>query len=83
MEDTISSTPPAPVTYETELFKGQPVIVLRKGKFPFSLGYSKCKLILENLEKIQAFVAHEETLKTAFNRADYQQKVYNAKEANG
>jgi len=44
---------------ETE-FKGNPMIVLSQGqddRFPFQFGVKKAKLILENLDAIQKFVA--------------------------
>ncbi len=41
-------------------FKGNPMIVLSQGqddRFPFQFGVKKAKLILENLDAIQKFVA--------------------------
>ena len=45
---------------ELSEFKGKPVIILKRDendKYPFSFGMNKARLILENLEAIQKFVA--------------------------
>lgn len=47
------------MTEQTE-FKGNAIIVLKRkedDKYPFSFGVGKAKLILENIEDIQTFVA--------------------------
>lgn len=52
--------------YTTELFTAKDgreftLLVLNPdGKFPFSFGIHKAKLILENLDKIQSFVSDNE-----------------------
>lgn len=61
-----ASEPLPNVSYDTEMYKGFPMIVLNRGdKFPFQFGVAKAKLIIENIDKIKAFVAHEEALKAA------------------
>ena len=48
------------MTVERGDYNGKPVIILRRDendKFPFSFGMSKARLILENVEEIQKFVA--------------------------
>lgn len=47
---------------KVETYKGKPVLVLNpEAKFPFTFGLAKAKLILDNLEAVQAFVAANET----------------------
>ena len=44
---------------ERSEFKGKPVLIMRRSeddKYPFTLGMSKARLILENLEEIKRFV---------------------------
>jgi hypothetical protein len=46
------------MTERTE-FKGKPVLILKRtdeDKYPFSFGLGKAKLILENMQEIEAFV---------------------------
>lgn len=45
---------------EISKFKGRPVLVLRKtvdDQYPFSFGVGKAKLILDNMQVIEDFVA--------------------------
>ncbi len=40
-------------------YKGKPLIIIKRSeddKYPFSFGFSKAKLILENIEEIKKFV---------------------------
>jgi len=44
---------------ERSEFKGKPVLILKRtdeDKYPFSFGLGKAKLILENMQEIEAFV---------------------------
>ena len=44
-------------------YKGKPIIVLKRNeedKYPFSFGLGKARLIIENLEAIQQFVAENQ-----------------------
>lgn len=71
-QDNSTATPIGDVAYDTEMYKGYPMIVLNKGdKFPFQFGYAKAKLILENVDKIRAFVSHQEALKAALPKDTY------------
>lgn len=46
------------VTEVTESeYKGSPVLILPSGRFPFSFGVSKAKLVLKYIEEIKQFVA--------------------------
>ena len=64
--ETLNNTEKIPIKYDTELYNGKPMIVLNKGqKYPFQFGYAKAKLILDNIEKIRAFVEHENTIRAA------------------
>lgn len=44
------------VVITEEIFKGHPVLRFSGAFRPFSLGVSKCKLILKSTDKIRAFV---------------------------
>jgi hypothetical protein len=66
--DSLEPVVATAVSYKTALFEGKSMIVLTRNpddKWPLQFGYSKAKLILDNIEAIKAFVAHEETVRTA------------------
>jgi hypothetical protein len=82
MEDTSTqATPEATPAYDTELYNGKPMIVLNKGaKYPFQFGYAKAKLVVENIEKIRAFVAHEEKVRAAMPANKGYQRTFKPKD---
>ena len=47
-------------------YKGSPVLTLKKSeddKYPFSFGYAKAKMMVENIEEIRTFVSECESKK--------------------
>ncbi len=53
--------------FELSEYKGSKIIVLKRAeddKYPFSFGIGKAKLILENIENIQNFVAENDKEKS-------------------
>lgn len=68
--------------YKTELYKGNVLIVLEGKKKEDSkydapriqFGLTKAKLILNNIDAIRAFVAHEESMKKNMKTNTYQKK---------
>ena len=53
---------------ETGIYKDSPVITFKKDsddRYPFSFGYAKAKIIVDNIEAIKEFVTKCETEKAA------------------
>lgn len=50
---------------ESSEYKGNPMVVLRRGpedRYPFQFGLSKARLVLEAVEEIKALVAEQDRL---------------------
>ena len=49
-------------------YKGSPVLTIKKDeldKYPFSFGYAKAKMMVDNIDRIKEFVAKCESAKAA------------------
>lgn len=82
--EATQDNPTAQPVYDSEMYKGYNMIVLNKEeKYPFQFGLGKAKLILANIDKIQAFVAHEEMLKKNAPKPAAYQRSFKPKGDNG
>jgi len=89
-DDEAGNTPPEAAlvpevnttAYKTELYEGRNCLVITKeGKYPITMkfGLGKARLILDSIEQIKAFVAHEEQLKANAPKGNFRKTSFKPK----